>query len=574
MKKFFDKIKEGFLRDVLAETRWIYRYARKFKSGIIWYVILGLISTGIGLFAGITTKYALDGVLSKNLQLLISFGILYIVTGLLKIILSAVLKRFAHKISLKAQNDLRESVFSRFLDMDWQASLDYHSGDLLSRVQSDVNTVADSILGWIPSLVLCSAQFIGALVIILVYDPVMGLISLVSAPFTVIISRVFIKKMRTFGQKVRDEQARLTSFCEESLSNLQAVKSFHLNERMSDRLASLQKMYWNTSMDYNLFSVKTGFLLSLLGFISGGLCLLWGVYELWTGKITAGSMVLFIQLAGALASSFSSLIAIFPSVITSTVSAGRIMKILDLPMEKNEPTEKEEELLSLGKETGVTVSAEHLDFAYGEPGSFENENPVDRQTTVFQDFSFSAAPGEIIGIVGASGDGKTTLLRLILSLISPQRGTLTVSADHLTLPVSPALRPLFSVVSQEKYMTAGTVREVLSIVNPYADDEEMYAALKLAEIDDVICSHPDSLDTVISEKGAGFSEGQIQRIAIARAILQDAPVLLLDEATSALDFETEKRVIENIVKHCNGKTVIVTTHRPQILEYCTRVYRV
>lgn len=559
LRKIVEKLRQGMLRDIIRETRWIYGYAVGYRKGIAVYILLGLLGTALGLGGSVVSKHLIDAIIGHRGELLAGVIALYIGCGLAKIAISAVTRRVSAKLNVKASNEIRADVFGKFLEVDWQASLDYHSGDLLSRVNSDVTTVSDSILGWIPSLVTGCVQFVGTLVTILVYDPLMALLALASAPVTVLMSRFLLSKMRTFGQEVRERQAQLTAFYEESLQNLQAIKAFHLNEKFSGRLEELQALYKNVSLDYNLFSVKTNLLMSVTGFAVSLLCLGWGAYRLWSGYITFGTMVLFIQLAGMLSASFSALVSLIPSAVSATVSAGRIMTILDLPREEETLTEEAQAVLEKAPCNGIAVRAEQVSFAY------QNGRPV------FENLELYAAPGEIVGIVSPSGGGKTTLIRLLLGLIKPDRGQIMLESDGAVAPLTPGLRPLLSYVAQEKVIFSGTIAESLRLAAPLANDEQLRQALEMACAWDFVSALPQGVNTPLGERGSGLSEGQIQRLAIARAVLSDAPLLLLDEATSALDLDTERQVLHNML-HENRRTVIVTTHRPTVLRSCSRVY--
>ncbi len=557
LKKIIEKIRSGMLREIIAETRWIYTQAIPYRSSILLYILLGLAAIVLGLGSSVASKYLIDAVTGGGA--IAAAAVCYAVFAVVQLVFQAVTRRISARLSIRAGNEIRAGVFARFLDVDWQSSLDYHSGDLLSRVNSDVSTVSESILGWIPSLITGLVQFFGTLTIILIYDPMMALIALLSAPVMVLLSRVMVKKMRSFGQDVRKAQADLIAFYEESLQNLQAIKSFSLHKRFTGRLHELQSLYRDVALDYNLFSVRIHLLLSIMGFAVSGGCFAWGVYRLWSGYITFGTMTLFLQMAGLLSASFSSLVSLVPSAISATVAAGRIMTILDLPREDSTLTEEAQSLLDHAAH-GVGIRVENVSFAY------RSEQPV------LQDFSLHAAPDEIIGIVSPSGGGKTTLIRLLLGLIAPQSGAVLLESGEISAPLQPGLRPLISYVAQEKVIFSGTVRDCLRLSDPTADDEELEYALRLSCAWDFVSALPQGLDTPLGERGSGLSEGQIQRLAIARAILSPAPVMLLDEATSALDPETEKAVLHGLL--ARQRTVVVTTHRPSVLTSCTRVYAI
>ncbi len=562
IKKTKQKIDEGMLQDIVKETKWIYSYTSRYKKGILFFIAANLVLTGLGLASSVVSKNLIDTLVSHNAEVIITVIVLYLVFNVGRMLLNALIRRQSAKFSIRVSNEIRADVFGKFLNIDWQESLGYHSGDLLQRISSDVGTVSSSVLGWVPSLITCLFQFFATLCVILHYDPTMALLALFSAPFTVLLSRSFLSKMRKYDKEVREKQADLTAFYEESLQNLQAIKSFNLNKRFSGRLDELQEIYKNTSLEYNRFSVKASLLMSILSFTVSCLCMAWGVYRLWSGQISLGTMILFIQLAGMVSSGFSSLISLIPSAMSATVSAGRIMTILDLPKENTDCSEETRQLIEAAAENGVGLCIQDISFAYKEGAA------------VFDHLNITANPGEIIGVVSPSGGGKTTLIRMILGLIAPSEGTMTLfSGDH-TAALDASARALVTYVAQEKVIFSGTIADCLRLSNADASEEEMRAALESACALDFVERLPEDIHTALGERGSGLSEGQIQRLAIARAILSPAPLMLLDEATSALDIETEKRVLANILSGKNTRTVIVTTHRPTVLKSCSKVYAI
>ena len=562
LHKILSELREGQLREIINEIKWIYGYARRYKKKVLLYTLLGIAATLLGLGGSIASKYLIDAVTGHKDSLILSIAALYAGFGLARIALGALTKRISARLSVQASNEIRADVFSQFLSIDWQASLDYHSGDLLTRISSDVSTVSDSILGLIPALVTGGIQFAGTLLVILVYDPIMALIALISAPVTVLMSRFLIRSMRSFGEQMRQAQAQLTAFYEEALQNIQAIKAFSLNGKFSSRLDQLQQMYKTLSLDYNLFSVKTHSLLSVLGFVVSGLCFAWGVYRLWSGYISFGTMVLFIQMASLLSSSFSSLVSLVPGAISATVAAKRIITILELPREDLSAEPEAQAVINSAREKGVGIEIDSLSFSYS----------GGRQ--VFDKLSLQARPGEIIGIVSPSGGGKTSLIRVLLGLVAPSGGSITLRSGEHSASLSPCMRSLVSYVAQEKVVFSGTIAETLRMSAPDASDAQLEKALRLACAWDFVSQLPGGLEYSMKERGLGLSEGQIQRLAIARALLSDAPVLLLDEATSALDMATERTVLRSMLSSSRKRTVIVTTHRPTVLLSCTRVYSI
>ena len=558
LKKIIEKYKSGAFREMWNETKWLYSYAAKYKWLIVIYIVIGLFATGLALAASLVTKNLINEVLGGKISA--AAVALYVFLGLSGIAVSALNRRLSAKISLRVNNEIRADVFGKFISTTWEEVSAFHSGDLLNRINGDVSTVADSVIGWIPSVTIKSAQFIGAIAIICYYDAAMALLSLISIPAAALISSLLLRKMRSYGTKIREAGSELMSFFEESLQNIQTVKAFGLSQSLDGRLAQLQKIYYDTSLEYNALSVKVTSGMSVLGLFVSYLCMGWCIFRLFTGAIDIGTMVLFIQLSSYLSSSISSLISSVPTVISATVSAGRIISVLNLPREEEDESLAAREIADFGE--APEIEFRDVSFGYKNGGK------------VFSEVNLTVAPGEFAAFVGPSGGGKTTLLRLLLGLVKPQSGKATLSAKGKTTEISSATRRIFTYVPQEKAMFSGTVAEMLRLFSPEATDEEINAALKAACAYDFVAALPEGINTPLGERGAGFSEGQNQRLAIARAVLRKAPVLLLDEATSALDLETERRVLENITALCRGKTLIVMTHRESVLPLCDSVYRI
>ena len=558
IKKIIEKYKSGAFREMWNETKWLYSYAAKYKWLIVIYIVIGLFATGLALAASLVTKNLINEVIGGKISA--AAVALYVFLGLSGIAVSALNRRLSAKISLRVNNEIRADVFGKFISTTWEEVSAFHSGDLLNRINGDVSTVADSVIGWIPSVTIKSAQFIGAIAIICYYDAAMALLSLISIPAAALISSLLLRKMRSYGTKIREAGSELMSFFEESLQNIQTVKAFGLSQSLDGRLAQLQKIYYDTSLEYNALSVKVTSGMSVLGLFVSYLCMGWCIFRLFTGAIDIGTMVLFIQLSSYLSSSISSLISSVPTVISATVSAGRIISVLNLPREEEDECLAALEIADFGE--APEIEFRDVSFGYKNGGK------------VFSEVNLTVAPGEFAAFVGPSGGGKTTLLRLLLGLVKPQSGKATLSAKGKTTEISSVTRRIFTYVPQEKAMFSGTVAEMLRLFSPEATDEEINAALKAACAYDFVAALPEGINTPLGERGAGFSEGQNQRLAIARAVLRKAPVLLLDEATSALDLETERRVLENITALCRGKTLIVMTHRESVLPLCDSVYRI
>ena len=524
MKKIWDKLREGYLQEMCQELGWIYRYARRYRGQIALYIALGLLAAGLGLGGSLLSRTLTTAVVGAHRAWgeVAALAAGYVLLGLVALGLSALNSRISTKVNLKIQNEMQADVFRRFLQADWSALQAFHSGDLLSRVTGDVGTVAGSVFGLLPSLVIRLFQFSACLILILWYDPVMALLALLSAPVTLLFSRALMGRMREHQKRVRGANAQLMAFHEEALQNMQAIKAFDLTGRFTAREGEEQARWREASLDFNRFSILTSSLMSLMGQAVSYTCLAWGVYRLWTGYIDLALMVMFLQLAGQLSAGFSALVGLVPGAISATVAARRILAVLDLPREPEvAPTlaRRVERMAAAGRGKGLTLRLDRVSFRYAP------DRPV------LEEVSLLARPGELVALAGASGEGKTTLLRVLLGLIRPQGGTAILQAPgEEDLPVSACTRPLFAYVPQEKAAFSGTIAESLRLLRPDADDQMLEEALRTACAYEFVSRLPQGIHTPLGEQGAGLSEGQNQRLSIARALLRDAPGLLLDEA--------------------------------------------
>ena len=563
IKKVIRKIKEGMLQEMYEETKWMYTYAKKYKFQIVFYIFLGVLTTVMGLASSVGSKYLIDAVTGQDTGNIALIALFIVAMGLFSIGINAITTMISARINIKVNNEIQAEVFDKILVADWISMKEFHSGDLLNRLNGDVNTVASSILSWIPSLITRSAQFFGILAIILYYDPTMAVIALGSAPVMLIVSKTLMKKMRDYNKRMRQVSSDVMSFNEESFQNIQSIKAFDLVGLFSKRLRDVQQNYKDVFLDYNKFSVYTSSFMSVVGMFVAYACFGWGVYRLWTGHITFGTMTLFVQLSGQLSSSFKSIVSLVPSAISATTSAGRIMEFFKIKDESELEDDKAKLIQNNTQGKGLSVVLDDVEFSY-------NKNK-----TVFQHADIVANPGEIVALVGPSGEGKTTMIRLLLGLINTKSGNASIrDINGVSCKISSATRRFFAYVPQGNTIFSGTIAENMRMVKQDATDAEIVEALKAACAYDFVNRLPDGINSKVGERGSGFSEGQAQRLSIARALLRKSPILLLDEATSALDVFTERQVLRNIMNMGYARTCIVTTHRPSVLTMCDKVYKI
>ena len=563
IKKVIRKIKDGMLQEMYEETKWMYTYAKKYKFQIVFYIFLGVLTTVMGLASSVGSKYLIDAVTGQDSGNIALIALFIVAMGLFSIGINAITTMISARINIKVNNEIQAEVFDKILVADWISMKEFHSGDLLNRLNGDVNTVAASILSWIPSLITRSAQFFGILAIILYYDPTMAVIALGSAPVMLIVSKTLMKKMRDYNKRMRQVSSDVMSFNEESFQNIQSIKAFDLVGLFSKRLRDVQQNYKDVFLDYNKFSVYTSSFMSVVGMFVAYACFGWGVYRLWTGHITFGTMTLFVQLSGQLSSSFKSIVSLVPSAISATTSAGRIMEFFKIKDESELEDDKAKLIQNNTQGKGLSVVLDDVEFSY-------NENK-----TVFQHADIVANPGEIVALVGPSGEGKTTMIRLLLGLINTKSGNASIrDINGVSCKISSATRRFFAYVPQGNTIFSGTIAENMRMVKQDATDAEIVEALKAACAYDFVNRLPDGINSKVGERGSGFSEGQAQRLSIARALIRKSPILLLDEATSALDVFTERQVLRNIMNMGYARTCIVTTHRPSVLTMCDKVYKI
>ena len=552
--------KDGTFREIIDDWKWIFTYSARYKFAIVFYVFLGIFSTTMGLVSSVAGKYLIDIITGYQTSKLAILILIMVGSSVASLALDSVLSRITTRLSIYIYNDIQADIFDKIVDADWLSLSRYSNGDVLNRFNSDISTVSGNAISWLPSIIIAVYRFVATFLVILHYDWVMALIALGSAPFMLLISKFLIKKQREYSKKVKEMNSQLMSFEVETFYNFDTIKSFGIAPYYSKKLRWWQGKFKDVSLDYNMFSIKSNILMSVIGmavqFAAFGYCL----FRLWTHSITYGTMTLFLQQRSNLSGAFSSLVSIIPAFLNSSVSAHRIRELVELPREVHIPESSE---LDQYAEKGFSVQMRDLRFAYAEG------------TDVITKSEFVAKPGEIVALVGPSGEGKTTMIRLILGLVCPQEGQAVIRAcDGREVTMNAETRHLFAYVPQGNTILSGTIAENMRTVKEDASDEEIIQALKLSCAWDFVEKMPGGINARVGERGRGLSEGQAQRIAIARAILRDAPVLLLDEATSALDVTTERQVLRNIITQRPNKTCIVTTHRPSVLNLCQRVYRV
>lgn len=561
IKMLIEKIKDGSIKEMWEEIRWMFSYGKNYKKEIVFYTILGVFSTVMSLISSVASKELINIVTGIQTNRALEMAVLMVSMSLFSLLFNQAMSRITLKINIRIQNEIQADIFDKIIEVNWLDLSRYHGGDLLNRFSSDVGTVANSAIGWVPNLIINFFSFVATLCLILYYDSTMLFLTLANMPIMLLSSKVMMSRLRKYDMKVKEMNSEMMAFETETFSNIDSIKSFSLVHLFSDRLKGFQKRFKDVSLEYNWFSIKYNTIISLLGMVVSFSFYGWAVYRLWSGAINYGEMTLFLQQSGRLSSTFSALVSIIPSTISATISAKRLMEIIFLP---KEPLDiKTSEYLDRIQDKGFSLELEDVYFSY-----IQNKN-------VLVSSDLKANPGEIVALVGPSGEGKTTMIRLFLGLITPNQGNAyLIDYQGKKYHLDASTRSLFAYVPQGNTIFSGTIAENLRMVKEDASDEEIIEALKSACAYEFVSRLEGGINAKIGARGQGLSEGQCQRIAIARALLREAPILLLDEATSALDVSTERKVLNNIMINHPNKTCIVTTHRPSVLNMCQRVYRV
>ncbi len=560
---FIGRIKAGRLGEMRRQTLWIYQYARHYWMTMVFYTLLGMVGTVVALLTSLVSKDLVDIITGHQTGEIVKTFTIMIGLNVGTTFLNQISEYASTYLSLKVDSEIKADIFSKILVTDWESLTTYHTGDLLTRWGSDASAISNGILNFIPNAIIYVFRFISAFAMVIYYDASFAIFAFLGMPVSLLLSKTLLNRMVNNNKRSAAMGAKMSGFNQEAFSNIQTIKAFDLIRLYVARLKQLQKEYITMKLDFQKMSMGTSLLLSTVALLVSYASYGWGIYRVFSNAISYGTMTMFLSLSGTLTGTLHNLTSLVPTTIGLTTSAGRLMDIIEMPREDYSHDEEVEEFLKSHQNEGISLHIRDLEYAYK------------NGTQVFLGASIDAHPHEVVALVGPSGEGKTTMIRLMLSLMRSQNGSATLSGLHTdTIPLTPSTRKLFSYVPQGNTMFSGTIAENMRNVKPDATDEEIINALKLSCAWDFINKLPDGIHSKIKERGGGFSEGQAQRLSIARALLRRSPILLLDEATSALDVATEREVLKNIMSDEYPRTCIVTTHRPSVLNICERVYAI
>lgn len=549
--------------DIFRTLRWALGELWDFRGKLYIYIFILIAQAFYQLYLATKVGNIVDLALLDDMDSLLRTGMYFILLYIINIIISIISNRVAARNYNGMYNELELKVYRKIMDSSWEELTEYHSGDLITRLSSDIKTIAGNTGGLVPTMIAKLTLIALSAIYILFLDYSLIVVAVVISPVILVASRVFMGKIFDSQKDIKTIESSINSFNKETFNNIQAIKAFNLGNLFYGKMEGLENNRKKVDLRSNAFSLSSWAISFLAGLIGISVCIGWMFYRVHMGVISFGALSVLAFLTVQIADAMKTLLGLIPTVMEYMASAERVKKLLVLEDEEADTDPAQSEILmDEAAQNGVSIVARDMYFKYRNGYS------------VFEGASMRADPGEIVALVGPSGEGKTTMLRIILGIVSAQVGEASAVVAEKSYKLGKKTRSVISYVPQGNTMMAGSIMENMKLVKQDATDEEIKEALKTACIYDFVKKLPDGPDHVLGENGLGFSEGQNQRLSIARALLKDSPVLLMDEATSALDVATERKILDNIMKKNPKKTIVLTTHRPTVLSLCDRVYRI
>ena len=537
--------------ELKATASWLWRSSRGLRLQAVINAIIGILSVCLDFAFIYATKWTIDIATSRAEGSLRMAAYALVAIMVSKILLGFSRKWVSALLGVRSLNILQQRLFAHLLKSEWNGHEDRHSGDTLNRLEQDVRDLASCITETVPAILEVSFRLIGAFFYLFHMDARLACLIVCIVPFFLLLSKVYVRKMRAITRDIRSTESRVQSILQESIQHRAILKTLERVGTMIEKLAQTQSELRRHVRHRAVFSSMSSTLLAI-GFSTGYLVtFLWGVDSLQSGAITYGMMISFIQLVGQIQGPFRDMTRFIPVFISTITASERLMELEEMPLEDDSQP------ITFRNGAGVRIA--DISFQYKDGGR-----------TILSHFSCDFPKGSTTAILGETGAGKTTLIRLILALLKPTEGHLEMYDETQTVRISPQTRNNLVYVPQGNTLFSGTIRDNLLLGNPNATEADMREALETA-CAGFVMDRPDGLDAICGELGAGLSEGQAQRIVIARALLRKGSVLLLDEATSALDMQTEQQLLKNLSEREAGQTIICVTHRPAVISYCTQV---
>ena len=560
-------------KDLWIKIKWMGSYAKPAIPFLIFSIVVNVIFALIGIYNVTVSKSLIDSAISGDSEGTIRWLIVMLVITLISMLSSPITSFMSTHSSTKLTQNIQRKIYQHIQCSDWLEQSKFHSVSLLTRVTSDVSNISSAILGTIPSLVSLTVTLFGSFYTLISWAPSIAFAAVFIGPFLILVGKYFSSKLKDLYKEAQEEDVKYRSFMQESIQNIMIVKTFCMEKVNMHRLIEIQNNKYKIAMRNTRLSTMTSMSMSFCSSLAYFTIFTWGVLNIAKGISTYGTFTGMLQLYSKVQSPFSSLASMIPGLISTIAAAERLMEIEAIPVEKMADEKELDNITSL--EIALDSISNKVSSNFNKPNIvFDNVSfAYKANNNILNNINLTIESGETIAFVGPSGEGKTTIIRLILSLINPTEGNVLLSEGNLVKEINRNYRELISYVPQGNTLFSGSIRDNLKYGNPNASDDEIKAALSNACALDFVNELEDGLDTMIGEKGVGISEGQAQRIAIARSFLRERPILILDEATSALDPETEVNVLKAVRALPTKPTCIIITHRPSALNICNRIIK-
>lgn len=538
-----------------AVIKWILKICKSQIPTLAFLIAVNIIHGVTSVFFANFSKNVIDGAtVMKDTGYIIKFALALLGVVILQMSLSIIRSCVSERCKGRLDIVLKHHLLDVIMKKDYSTVTSYHTGELQNRMFNDVNIVTDGFTKILPQGIFFVTKLASSLIYLIVLDKIFALVFLIGGCIVFAVTQLFRKQLKALHKKVQETEGKTRSFIQETVSNLLVVKAFSVEDKIQEQTDKLQEENFIAKIKRRNFSIYANTGLNTVFSVGTVFAVAFGAWRILTGGMTYGDVTAMIQLVNQVQSPFASLSGIMPQYFSMIASAERLMEI-DSIKEENQINECPIDVDKTYKELRE-ISFENISFKY------------DRDI-IFDNTSLTLKKGDFVAITGISGIGKSTLLKLLLGVFNAQSGCITLKTTDGEIAVDKNTRRLFSYVPQGNMVVSGTIRENLTFINDDVTEDEIAQAVEVSCVKQFIDELPRGLETVIGEKGLGLSEGQIQRLAIARSLLSKAPVLLLDEATSALDEKTEKQFLTNL-RQLENMTCIIVSHKKAAIEICNK----
>ncbi len=555
-KKFsIKKIKDNDMKVL----KWLLSIGKSQLGKVFVLIVVDIIGASLSIFFANFSKHIIDGAtVYKDINYVAKYAIFMFILIVSQLGLSLLESSLVERCKGRLEMIFKQHMLDEVMKKDYSKVSKYHTGELQNRMFNDVTVVTDGITNIVPNIVYFSVKLICAFSYLVVIDKIFALFFLVGGIVVFLLMGMFRGTIKRLHKEVQETEGKTRSFIQEAVMNLLVVKSFVVEDKISKDAEELQEINYKAKMKRRFFSITANAGVSSVFSLGYVFAIVFGAYRLLNGAMTYGTVTAILQLVNQVQTPFTNLSTIMPKYYALIASGERLMEICNI---QNEDVENETEIdVDNTYKNLKSISFNNVSFGY------------DREL-ILDNTSFDINKGDFIAIMGISGIGKSTILKLLLGVFKVENGEINLNLVNQTIPADNKTRKLFAYVPQGNMLLSGTIRENLTFINSDVTEEEINEAVRISCSKQFIDELPLGLETVIGEKGMGLSEGQLQRLAIARSLLSKSPVLLLDEATSALDEETEKQFLTNL-KQMKNVTCIIVSHKKAALDICNKYVKI